>query len=1482
MLRLIAYGTGTIPFVRTSDVSNWELKTDAKQGVSDDIYAEYGAAQDVRAGDIFFVRDGTYLIGQIALVTESDLPLLYQSHILKFRVTDDSPVTPHLLMACLSSPIVKAQIRSIQFTADIIDTVGDRFKEIVLPVPRDQEVAARVAAEVKNLTIERSRLRDKIRKIPYWVQGDIATLDQPVPDEAVTEVVEHGNHGGLVVGTAGIIRLPGLEAGRAAEEDPVVSATGRTAKCRRRCYANRSAGDRGQKGVAMSSQVHSAPVLVAGIGASAGGIEALKEFFTAMPAASGLAFVVVQHLEPTHESRMADILGKCTSMKVVQAEDGMPVQANCVYANPAGKYMSIDAGRLVLSQRSERDRIRMPIDFFLTSLAEAQHEAAVGIILSGSSGSDGTRGVRAVRGSGGMCIAQHPETAQFPAMPQSAIDTGLVDHVLPVAQMPAALVGYAQHASAHAASSGAATTEAASDEFETILKLLRVRANSDYRHYKKATILRRIRRRMALKQAAGMAAYLKLLHEDQGELTQLSRDMLIGVSSFFRDPEAFEELRKQAVVPLIARNDPDKPLRAWVPGCATGEEAYSVAMLMLKAVAAVDSTHPVQVFASDVDDHALEVGRAGVYAESIAEAISADRLERFFTKQGEKYRVAKRLREAVVFSRQDLLSDPPFSRLDLISCRNVLIYIEPAVQKRILSLFGFALSAGGFLFLGKSEGITEMEDLFEPVSKRKRIYRLIRSGRRAVAAFPLHTGSRPIGVPERRPAPPPAAGALVQANQEVLLRHFKASIVLVNPHGQILHFYGETERYLGHPKGLASLNVLDMTMGTLSVKLRRAMEKAVQHDEVVAIPRVPFPRADTPLANVTVMRVGSAPEADKLVAVIFEDAREPDPPASAAPVRAADDPLVTQLDEEVKTLRNELRADAEEFDTATEELKAANEEVMSMNEELQSANEELEASKEELQSVNEELTTVNSQLSEKLAELTAANNDLANLLGATEIATVFLDRQLRIKRYTPQATGLLNLIPGDLGRSISHITQNFDGKELAAESEKMLKDLVPTEREVQTRDGRWHTMRIMPYRTLDDRIDGVVITFADVTRLKQVEQDRRELERRVLQSQKLESLGVLAGGVAHDFNNLLTAVLGSATLALELLPENEPVRQLIKHIERAGHRAAELTRQMLAYSGKGRFEVTTVNLPELVKDMAVLVKASISKKVALEFDLVKNPPLIEADATQLRQLVMNLIINAAEAIGDTGGSVTVRTRFIDADSALLATMLHEEDVPEGRYVFVEVADTGCGMDAETQAKMFDPFFTTKFTGRGLGLSAVQGIVRGHRGAVQVRSVPGRGTSFRVLFPASKQPLVRPIAEKPTSAMPYRTGTVLLVDDEDLVRFVAQQSLERAGFTVVTADSGRAALKAFSEHCERIDVVLLDLTMPDLNGEEVYREMQGICPAVPVVVLSGYNEEYVMERFAGIGPVECLAKPYQGADLIARVGAAIASHHADAG
>lgn len=582
---------------------------------------------------------------------------------------------------------------------------------------------------------------------------------------------------------------------------------------------------------------------VVGIGASAGGIEALKEFFGAMPAGSGMAFVIVQHLEPRSESRMAEILAKCTTMKVVPAEDGMPVEPNRVFTNPPGRALTMKDGRLVLGQPAERIHVEAAIDHFLMSLAEDRGPKAICIILSGSSGSDGPRGVRAVRSAGGMCIAQDPRSAQFDAMPQATIDTGLVDCVLPPGQMPAALVEFAQQQQVLAA--GQEEPPAREADLEAIFKLLQTLTNSDYHDYKRTTVVRRVQRRMGLRQIDSVGDYLELLQKDNDELTQLTKDMLIGVSSFFRDAEAFEELRTKTIAPLVQAKKDDLPLRAWVPGCATGEEAYSIAMLLLEARSAAGKACPVQVFATDVDERALESARAGTYPLSIADHVPHSRLEEFFTQQGHTYHVKKHLREAVAFSRHNVLTDPAFSKLDLISCRNVLIYLEPVAQKKVLTAFSFALNAGAHLLLGKSEGVAVTEDLFEPISKQNRIYRLTRSNRQVTGRFPPYFGSQPNGVVARA-QPRPDTSILARANLESILKHFDASAILVDPKGDILYFHGQTEKYLGHPKGLASLNILDMTRGILSARLRRAIDKAFRQDEPVSLPLVPLPREGAP------------------------------------------------------------------------------------------------------------------------------------------------------------------------------------------------------------------------------------------------------------------------------------------------------------------------------------------------------------------------------------------------------------------------------------------------------------------------------------------------------------------------------------------------------------------------------------------------------------------------------------------------------------
>jgi two-component system CheB/CheR fusion protein len=914
---------------------------------------------------------------------------------------------------------------------------------------------------------------------------------------------------------------------------------------------------------------------IVGIGASAGGLEALKEFFGAMPADSGMAFVVVQHLAPRSESRMAEILGKCSPMKVVPAADGMVVEPNVVYTNPPGSPLRIRAGRLVLGKSTEGGHVETAIDHFLISLAEDQDSRATCIILSGSSESDGLRGVRAIRAAGGMCLAQEPGTALFAAMPQGAIDTGLVDYVLAPDQMPAALLQFTGNVSAQVARR---EVDVPASDLGAILALLQTRTNSDFHCYKRPTVLRRIQRRMGLRQIAGMAEYTRLLQKDGNELMQLAKDMLIGVSSFFRDADVFEALRTEVVVPLVEANPDDAPLRAWVAGCATGEEAYSIAMLLLEARTAAGKGGPVQIFATDIDEEALRTACAGLYPLSIVDDVSRPRLEAFFTKQGQNYQIDKHLRDAVVFTRHNLLSDPPFSKLDLVSCRNLLIYLEPAAQKKVLSIFSFALNMGGCLLLGKSEGVSGMEDLFSPISKPNRFYRLTQSNRRVAGEFPLYPVGRPAGGADRGRAVDDAA-ILPRANFEVILRHFDANVVLIDPEGKILYFHGQMEKYLGLPKGPATLNILELTEGTLSAKLRRAIARALQQDEPVRLTQVALPLERTPLANLTVMRTGNRIAGGRLLAVIFEESRPKREPATAPPVTSEDEPLVAQLDTEVKALRLELRTNVEEYDATTEELKAANEEVISTNEELQSANEELMSSKEEMQSLNEELTTVNSQLNDKVSELTETNNDLANLLGATEIATIFLDDQLRIRRFTPRATELLNLIKSDLGRPVGHFTQNFTGVDLAVDAEKVLQGLQPLEKEVQDRGGRWYTLHILPYRTLDHRIAGTVVTFSDVTRLKEIEDAlHRTVEELERSNKELEQFAYVS---SHDLQEPLRQVQAFVQLLHDrhLDKLDGKAAEYMQFVCDGTARMSDLVRGLLAYSRVGTRDARHETVP---------------------------------------------------------------------------------------------------------------------------------------------------------------------------------------------------------------------------------------------------------------------------------------------------------------
>jgi len=828
---------------------------------------------------------------------------------------------------------------------------------------------------------------------------------------------------------------------------------------------------------------------VAGVVASAGGLDAFKKLLTAMPADSGIAFVLVPHLDPNHESLMVELLARRTAMPVVEAAEGMAVLANHVYIIPPNKYMTMSGGVLRLTGPVERGDWQTSIDVFLRALADDQQEKAICIILSGT-GSHGSLGLKAIKAQGGLTIVQDPGTAEYKHMPQSAVATGLADYVLPVEQMPEALIKYVQHSYVSAKTTGEAVE--VPDDLNQVLALLRARTKFDFRCYRKKMLTRRVERRMGLNHIERPADYLAHLREHPEEVKQLARDLLISVTSFFRDPEAFRALDTEVIAPLVAASEPDAPLRVWVPACATGEEAYAIAILFLERLALAQKSCRLRIFGTDVDEDALRLARQGVYPESIAADVSAARLGRFFTRVDESaYQVDKHVREAVTFAAQNLISDPPFSKMDLVSCRNLLIYLEPEVQKRVIPLLHFALREGGALFLGSSETIGRHIDLFDTISKKWRIYRRIGPSRVERVEFPItaHPPTaqlEPQGRPERSlEAGDARPGRLANLAQRVLLEEFVPAAVLSNRKHEVVYSFGPIGRYLKVPAGEPTQDLLLMARDGLRTKLRAALHKAIEDGQAVTLSEVRVKRNGAYHAvTVTVKPVQSPRSAQGLLLVTFQDTGTP-PPLTPPLEPAVEESLVRQLESDLRATREDLQSTIEELESANEELKGSNEEVLSMNEELQSSNEELETSKEELQSLNEELSTVNNQLHDKVAELEAANNDMANLFNSSDVATLFLDTGLRIRRYTPPATRLLNLIPTDVGRPVGDITRKFADPDLLPDAEQVLRALTPREKEVQTDDGRWWLRRTLLYRTLDSHIDGVVITFIDIDERKQ-------------------------------------------------------------------------------------------------------------------------------------------------------------------------------------------------------------------------------------------------------------------------------------------------------------------------------------------------------------------------------------------------------------
>ncbi|MGZ4972068.1 MAG: chemotaxis protein CheB [Limisphaerales bacterium] len=837
---------------------------------------------------------------------------------------------------------------------------------------------------------------------------------------------------------------------------------------------------------------------IIGIGTSAGGLEALEHFLLHVPKNPGMAFVIVQHLDPTRKGIMPELLQRATGMKVVQVRDRMKVEKNRVYVIPPNKDMSILHRTLHLLPPTSPRGLRLPIDFFLRSLAQDQQEQSIGVILSGM-GSDGTLGLRAIKEKGGVVLVQEPLTAKFDGMPRSAIDAGLADIVAPVDDLPERIIGYLKRTPLGRNLDRPLETKEQGTVEKAII-LLRAHTGHDFSLYKKNTFFRRIERRMGIHQIHKMADYVRYLQENSQELDLLFKELLIGVTSFFRDPAAWEELRKKIIPDLIAKRPAGHVLRVWVPGCSTGEEAYSMAMVFKEVMEKIKPKKKMtlQVFATDLDKDAIDKARQGAYPENICADVTPKQMSRFFTKSESGCRVKPEIREMVIFAEQSLIQDPPFTKLDILSCRNLLIYLAPEMQKKLIPLFHYSLSPGGVLFLGSAETIGTFSDLFTPLNNKFRIFQRTSAALRSDAIqFPTSFAS-PMSDDVKLPVEPKSHVSLQSAADQFVLEHFAAPTVLADADGNILYISGRTGKYLEPAAGKANWNIFAMAREGLRDEISNAFHKALDQKLPVIVRGLHVVTSGRQqFVDISVQRLSEPETMRGMVMIVFTDISTlAEPTTLARSTKADKKPARTLRMEELERKYHQARLEAqsvrEEMQASQEELRSTNEEQQSTNEELQSANEELTTSKEEMQSLNEELQTVNAELQVKLDELSRTSNDMKNLLNSTDIATLFLDMGLNVRRFTTQATKIIKLIPSDVGRPITDLASALLYPQLVADARHVLHCLGFVEKAISTGDGHWFTVRIMPYRTNDDRIDGVVITFADITAAKTLEIKLRE------------------------------------------------------------------------------------------------------------------------------------------------------------------------------------------------------------------------------------------------------------------------------------------------------------------------------------------------------------------------------------------------------
>ena len=1202
------------------------------------------------------------------------------------------------------------------------------------------------------------------------------------------------------------------------------------------------------------------PIPIVAIGASAGGLEATSKLLAGLPATTGMAFILVQHLDPTHKSLMVELLAKYTALTVVEATDGGSLVPDHIYVIPPGRYLSVRAGSLHLSPQQASHGARLPFDFLLGSLAAGYGHQTICVVLSGT-GADGSGGLAALKAAGGYVIAQKPEEAEYDGMPRSAIDTGLVDKVLALADIPKALTLRATpilSSAAHLVEDRMLRPTA----LDEIIAFLKDKTSHDFRQYKPGTLERRIERRIALLalERGNLASYLGLLRNDAAERELLAKDLLINVTSFFRDPKVFEALAATIIPDLIHGLAEHQSLRIWVAGCSTGEEAYSIGMICRDAIDASGRKIKLQVFASDVDPDAIATAREGLYPLDIATAVPADRLARFFVKDEAGYRVAASLRGDVVFTVQDVLTDPPFSKIDLVSCRNLLIYLNTEAQAKVISLFHFALREGGILMLGSSETVGKAEDRFEVIAKSERFYRHIARSRIGDGGFPLSFGEiMPVIGGADRTASVTRQTTLADICRRAVLASHAPAAILINRKRQCLYSMGPTERYLRIAPGYASLDLLAMATPALRTKLRLATDKVSK-----ATPRVDGGRTrlthdgTTIWFSIDVQALAGDHEDLLLICFVEELGDSADAPSTHS---RSDATRIAELERELEATQAELQTSILGQETSSQEQKAINEEALSVNEEFQSTNEELLTSKEELQSLNEELTALNSQLQETLERQRLTSDDLQNVLYSTNVGTLFLDMDLKIRFYTPAIKSLFNIISGDIGRPIADLRPMATDHDLLTDARQVLADEASIEREIGGPNDTWFVRRIFPYLAHNNHVEGVVITFADIT--------ERKIIAKALEAAKLEAERAnlaksrFLAAASHD----LRQPLQSLTLLQELLAqsvEGEKPQKLLRRLEQT---LGAMSGMLNALLDINQIEAGVVEAKPVTFSIATILDhlrdefTYLAQTRNLSLHILPSAALVHSDPQLLEQMIRNLLGNAVKYT--TRGKILLGCRR------------------RGDTLRIEVWDTGIGIAADELHAIFDEFHQIdnaareRSLGLGLGLSIVQrlGHLLGH--PVDVRSVPNKGSIFSVTIgsPVVAASVLAPdmIETNPTEELQSHRCKIVIVDDDPDVLELLEQLLKGDGHIVRAASNAAAALKLIAGGAIRPEILLTDYNLPGgTNGLELLAQLRHNLPhGLPAIVLTGDISSETLARIAGEDCIQ-LSKPVKPRELVAAI------------